>query len=78
MALNIKPDAIGVEGTGRQVGYAAVLSDDGDPVGAVTVRPSETIPGYVTLVATCELGKAIRVPADWLSALDGVPQLDKT
>lgn len=71
MALTIKPDAV-LDG----VGYAAVLSPEGDPLGAVVVRPSRTMPGYVTLVASCDLGKAIRVPADWLVALEGVPQLD--
>lgn len=71
MSLTITPDAI-VGG----VGYATIQNDAGDPVGAATVRVSKTVPGHVTLVATCELGQAIRVPADWLTTLAEVVQLD--
>lgn len=61
MALTIKPDAV-LDG----VGYAVVLSPEGDPLGAVVVRPSKTMPGYVTLIsshdACCAAWRAGRTP----------------
>ncbi len=64
----IQPDAF----TDDRAAYAVILNETGDPVGTAVVRASANVPGHVTLVASCELGNAIRIPANWIVALGNV------
>lgn len=43
------------------------------PIGTGKIRASSTI-GYVTLVADVELGKVIRIPADWVAILEALDE----
>lgn len=70
--ITIKPDT-------RQ-GHFALLSPEGDPIGAGIARPSVSVPGYVSLVIThappgLEL-RAFRVPADWVAELAPLPNAE--
>lgn len=51
-------------------GNAVIVDDDGKQVGTAVARASKTHPGYVTIIASAELDKAVRVPADWVATLD--------
>lgn len=62
--LTLKPDL--------KDGTVVLLSPDGDPVGVAKAHASRTIPGYVTIVSDTNLGYAIRIPADWLAALEAL------
>lgn len=64
MTLTIKPDL--------PDGHCALQDDDGNVVGLVVARASDTIPGYVTLISDQPLGHAIRIPAEWARELERV------
>lgn len=50
-------------------GHCEVQDEEGRRIASATARPSVSRPGYVTLIIEQDIGKAIRVPADWLAAL---------
>lgn len=51
-------------------GSAVVEDEHGAVIGTAFVRASKSEPGFVSIVTAVDVGKAFRVPADWIEALD--------